>query len=72
MYESNIIQLWVIYKYYNKIVVRINDLKYLEAEYSVKTKNLNVEIRVSFVNVKCFFDFECECRICSVDDFRQW
>ena len=43
---------------------------YLQAEYSVKTKNLNVEVRAIFVNVKCFFDFEFECGICSVDDFK--
>ena len=29
----------------------------LQTEYSVNTKNLSVEIRGSFVNVMCFFDF---------------
>ena len=29
-----------------------------QIKYCVESKNLNIEVMVSFVNVECFFDFK--------------
>ena len=42
----------------------------LKVEHWVQCKKMNNEVRVSFVNVQCFFDFKGECGVCSVDVFK--
>ena len=42
----------------------------LQTKYCVESKNLNIEVRVSFVNLECFFDFKGERGVCSVDDIE--
>ena len=42
----------------------------LQTKYCDESKNLNIEVRVRFVNVECFFDFKGERGVGCVDDFE--